>query len=133
MLRLFLFALVLGAFSASGQELRLGIIGTDVSHVIHFTRILNNPSDPEHIAGARVVSAYKGGSPDITSSRTRVDGYAEQLSKQGIEIVPDIPTLCSKVDAVLLESGDGRIHLAQARLVFAAHKPVFIDKPLAST
>ena len=134
MLRLLLFALVLGALSVSGQELRLGIIGTDVSHVIHFTRILNDASDPEHIAGARVVAAYKGGSPDIVSSRTRVEGYAEQLRKQyGIEIVPDIPTLCSKVDAVLLESGDGRIHLSQARLVFAAHKPVFIDKPLAST
>jgi hypothetical protein len=134
MLRLLLFALVLGALSVSGQELRLGIIGTDVSHVIHFTRILNNASDPEHVAGARVVASYKGGSPDIVSSRTRVEGYAEQLRKQyGIEIVPDIPTLCSKVDAVLLESGDGRIHLSQARLVFAAHKPVFIDKPLAST
>lgn len=134
MLRLVSLALVLGAFSAAGQDLRLGIIGTDVSHVIHFTRILNNRQDPEHIPGARVVAAYKGGSPDIISSRTRVDSYAEQLSKQyGIEIVPDIPTLCSKVDAVLLESGDGRIHLSQARLVFAAHKPVFIDKPLAST
>ena len=134
MLRLFLFALVLGALSASGRDLRLGIIGTDVSHVIHFSRILNDASDPEHVAGARVVAAYKGGSPDIVSSRTRVEGYAEQLRKQyGIEIVPDIPTLCSKVDAVLLESGDGRIHLSQARLVFAAHKPVFIDKPLAST
>ena len=134
MLRLVPFALVLGALSATGQDLRLGIIGTDVSHVIHFTRILNDRSDPDHIAGARVVAAYKGGSPDIVSSRTRVEGYAEQLSKQyGIEIVPDIPTLCSKVDAVLLESGDGRIHLSQAKLVFAAHKPAFIDKPLAST
>jgi hypothetical protein len=34
---------------------------------------------------------------------------------------------------VLLESNDGRVHLAQARIVIAAHKPVFIDKPLAST
>lgn len=134
MLRIVLFAFLLGAGSATGQDLRLGIIGTDVSHVIHFTRILNDASDPEHIAGARVIAAYKGGSPDIVSSRTRVEGYAEQLSKNyGVEIVPDIPTLCSKVDAVLLESGDGRIHLSQARLVFAAHKPVFIDKPLAST
>jgi hypothetical protein len=134
MLRLVSFALVFGAFSATGQDLRLGIIGTDVSHVIHFTRILNDPADPEHVSGAHVVAAYKGGSPDILSSRTRVESYAEQLRKQyGIEIVRDIPTLCSKVDAVLLESGDGRIHLSQARLVFAAHKPVFIDKPLAST
>ena len=37
------------------------------------------------------------------------------------------------VDAVLLESVDGRTHLAQAKEAFALHKPMFIDKPLAST
>ena len=37
------------------------------------------------------------------------------------------------MDAVLLESVDGRVHLEQARQVIAAHKPLFIDKPLAST
>ena len=41
--------------------------------------------------------------------------------------------MCKKVDGVLLESVDGRVHLAQARPVIAAHKPLFIDKPLAST
>jgi hypothetical protein len=46
---------------------------------------------------------------------------------------PDIPTLCAKVDAILLESNDGRKHLPQARQVIAARKPLFIDKPLAST
>ena len=102
--------------------------------MIQFSRILNNVSDPEHVAGARIVAAYKGGSPDIVSSRTRVEGYARDLVKKwGIEIVPDIPTLCSRVDAVLLESGDGRIHLAQVKPVLAAHKPVFIDKPVAAT
>ena len=50
-----------------------------------------------------------------------------------MEIVRDIPTLCRKVDAVLLESVDGRTHLEQARQIIAARKPVFIDKPLAST
>ena len=115
-------------------DLRIGFIGTDTSHVIQFSRILNNDSDPEHIAGARIVAAYKGGSSDIVSSYTRVDNYAKDLTKTwGIEIVPDIPTLCSKVDAIVLESGDGRIHLAQLKPVLAAHKPVFIDKPLAAT
>jgi len=54
-------------------------------------------------------------------------------AKYGVEIVPDIATLLTKVDAVLLESGDGRVHLSQARPVIAAHKPLFIDKPLAAT
>src|SRR4051812_90845 len=103
-----LLLLATGTYSGlvSAADLRLGIIGTDVSHVIHFTRILNNANDPEHIAGARVVAAFKGGSPDIASSRTRVDGFADQLQKEyGIEFVPNIAALCQKVDAILLESG----------------------------
>lgn len=37
------------------------------------------------------------------------------------------------VDAILLESVDGRPHLEQVKPVFAAKKPVFIDKPLAGS
>jgi hypothetical protein len=115
-------------------EIRLGIIGTDTSHVIAFTQILNDSSSPDYVPGARVVAAYKGGSPDVESSYTRVDKFAEELkTKWKVEFVSDISTLCRKVDAVLLESGDGRVHLEQIKPVLAAHKPVFIDKPLAST
>src|SRR5262249_34929022 len=39
----------------------------------------------------------------------------------------------AKVDVILLESVDGRPHLAQARPVFKAKKPIFIDKPVAGT
>lgn len=119
---------------ASAQPIRVGIIGIDTSHAPAFTRILNDPEDPDHAPGARVVAAYKGGSPDIASSRERVERFTEELrSRWGVEIVEDIPTLCSKVDAVLLESVDGRKHLPQVRPVFAAGKPVFIDKPLAAS
>jgi len=102
--------------------------------VIAFTRVLNDPAAKNHIPGARIVAAYKGGSPDVESSRTRVEGFAQELAaKWNVEIVPDIPTLCKKVDAVLLESVDGRTHLAQAHQIIAARKPLFIDKPLAAT
>ncbi len=125
--------LLLGVTCATG-EIRLGIIGTDTSHVIAFTQILNDPSSPDYVPGARVVAAYKGGSPDVESSYTRVDKFAEELrTKWKVAFVPDIPTLCRKVDGVLLESGDGRVHLPQVKPVLAAGKPVFIDKPLAST
>ncbi|HEV2447322.1 MAG TPA: Gfo/Idh/MocA family oxidoreductase [Candidatus Sulfopaludibacter sp.] len=128
--------LLLAAAAAVGAaDLRIGIIGTDTSHVPAFTKLLNgDPASAGHIAGARVVAAYKGGSKDVENSASRVDQYAEQIgSRWGVEIVPDIPTLLSKVDAVLIESVDGRVHLEQARPVIAAHKPLFIDKPLAST
>ena len=118
----------------SPQPVRVGIIGLDTSHVIEFTRIFNDPADPQHVPGVRVVAAFKGGSPDIDASRTRLDKFAAQLQeKWKIEIVSDIPTLCGMVDAVLLESVDGRTHLEQVKPVLAAHKPVFIDKPLAAS
>lgn len=114
-------------------EIKVGIIGTDTSHVIAFTKILNNPQNPDHIPGAKIVAAFKGGSQDIESSRTRVDKYAEELQRDWkVEIVPDIATLLKKVDAVLLESVDGRTHLEQAKVVIAAGKPLFIDKPLSA-
>jgi hypothetical protein len=120
-------------FGASAQ-IKLGIVGTDTSHVIAFTKILNDPSNKDYVPGAKIVAAYKGGSKDLESSYTRVDKYAAELEKDwGIEIVPDIATLCSKVDAVLLESVDGRPHLAQAKEIIKYGKPMFIDKPLSST
>ena len=129
--------LFLSLFSVAAlmaADLRIGIIGTDTSHVPAFTSILNDPANPNHIPGARVVAAYKGGSKDLKESWDRVDKYAEEIkTKYGVEIVPDIATLLSKVDAVLLESVDGRSHWAQAKLVIEAGKPLFIDKPLSST
>lgn len=125
---------LLAALPLAAADIRIGIIGTDTSHVPAFTKMLNDAKSPNHIDGARIVAAYKGGSKDIESSYSRVDKYAAEVQeKYGVEIVGDIPTLCSKVDAVLIESVDGRTHLAQARQVIAAGKPLFIDKPLAST
>ena len=118
---------------AAAADLRIGIIGTDTSHVPAFTKLLND-TGPEHLAGAHVVAAFKGGSKDVPESFNRVDKFAEEIrTKYGVEIVDGIPALVSKVDAVLIESVDGRVHLEQARPVIAAHKPLFIDKPLAST
>lgn len=121
------------AHSAAAQ-LRLGLVGTDTSHVTAFARMLNDPASPDHVPGARIVAAYKGGSPDNATSAKYIEQYTAELrSKWGVEIVPDIATLCSKVDGVLLTSVDGRPHLAEARQIFASRKPVWIDKPLAST
>jgi len=125
--------LLVGSVCAPAQ-IRLGIIGTDTSHVIAFTKILNDPTSPDYVPGARIVAAYKGGSPDVQSSFTRVDKFANELrTKWNIEFFSDITAMCRKVDGILLESVDGRAHLGQARQVIAAGKPLFIDKPLAST
>src|SRR5687767_9815806 len=54
------------------KVIRLGMIGLDTSHVIAFTRYLN---DPKNNTGCRVVAGYPGGSPDFKSSASRVQGY----------------------------------------------------------
>jgi predicted dehydrogenase len=116
------------------EDLRLGIIGLDTSHVVAFTKLLNDPKDPNHVAGAQVIAAFKGGSPDIESSISRVDEYTKYVRDNfGVQIVDTIEDLCRRVDAVLLESVDGRPHLAQVRPVIEARKPVFIDKPVAGS
>jgi predicted dehydrogenase len=122
------------AASVFAADLRVGIIGTDTSHVPAFTKPLNDPKAKDHVPGARVVAAFKGGSADIESSRTRVDKFAEQLQKEfGVTFYDSIEEMCKHVDAVLLESVDGRPHLAQAKPVIAAGKPLFIDKPMAAS
>ncbi|HVR86103.1 MAG TPA: Gfo/Idh/MocA family oxidoreductase [Planctomycetota bacterium] len=130
------FALVLALLFANAEDepIRVGIVGLDTSHVVAFTQLLNDPKNANYIPGAKVVCAFKGGSPDVESSASRVEGFTKTLQeKWGVEIVDSVEALCAKVDAVLLESVDGRPHLAQARPIFAAKKRVFIDKPLAGS
>jgi predicted dehydrogenase len=118
---------------AAAKVIRAGIIGLDTSHAPAFTELFNAPDAGPEIAGIRVVAAFPGGSPDLPSSRDRVAEYTKQLRDMGVEIVDSIPALLEKVDVVLLESVDGRPHLEQARPVFEAGKPVYIDKPLAAS
>ena len=119
---------------AAGADLRIGIIGLDTSHVIAFTKSLNDPSSPDHVPGGRVIAAYKGGSPDLKASAGRIDKFTAELQeKYKIKLTESIAALCDMVDVILLESVDGRVHLEQARQVFRSKKPVFIDKPLAAS
>jgi predicted dehydrogenase len=113
--------------------LKVGIIGLDTSHVVAFTNLLNkdNKGPLENI---RVVAAFPAGSPDLPVSADRIAGFTKTLrEKHKVEIVDSIDELLKKVDAVLLESVDGRPHLEQVRPVIAAKKPVFIDKPVAAS
>ncbi|MFL6450783.1 MAG: Gfo/Idh/MocA family oxidoreductase [Bryobacteraceae bacterium] len=87
-----------------------------------------------HVPGAHVTAAWKGGSADIEESARRVDQYAAELKdKWGVTIVDSIGQLCPEVDGLLLESVDGRSHLEQFRQAVPCGKPIFIDKPSAST
>ncbi|GAB5403222.1 MAG: Gfo/Idh/MocA family oxidoreductase [Aureliella sp.] len=113
------------------KVMRIGMIGLDTSHAPAFTKLINAEDAKGSLARMKVVAAYPGGSQDIASSRDRVEGFTQQLREIGVEIVGSVDELVGKVDAVLLESVDGRKHLEQVLPVFKAGLPVFIDKPLA--
>ncbi len=115
------------------KRLRVGVIGLDTSHVLAFTKAFQQAQpDAPDLSGFDVVAAYPFGSADIESSASRIPKYTEDMKALGVEIVDSIETLLAKVDCVLLETNDGRLHLEQALQVFRTGKPVFIDKPTGS-
>jgi predicted dehydrogenase len=115
------------------QTIKIGMVGLDTSHCPAFAGLLNDERKEYHVAGGRVVAAYPGGSDQFSNSRNRVAGYTEQLRDEyGVEIVDSIPALVEKVDAIMLESVDGRQHLEQFEQM-AVGKPVYIDKPFTTS
>lgn len=135
MSRLLILAVLLVWIQTSrGAELRLGMIGLDTSHATAFTKLLNDLTTPGHVPGGRVVAAFPGGSPDLEASWSRVAEYTRELTNRwGVKLYDTIEAMCRDVDAVLLESVDGRPHLAQARPVIEAGKTLYIDKPMAGS
>lgn len=122
------------AAALNAADLRIGIIGCDTSHCVAFTEVFNNPQGKSYVPGGKVVAAFKGGSPDLPASISRVENVATNLqAKYGVKIYESIEVLCSNVDVVLLESVDGRTHLEQVKPVIKARKPVFVDKPCAAS
>jgi hypothetical protein len=81
--RIVIALITLPAFAA---EMRIGIIGLDTSHVPAFTKLINDPSAPNHVPGGKVVAAVKTSSADIPASADRVEqytaGFAEELWRQ---------------------------------------------------
>lgn len=113
------------------QLLNIGIIGTDSSHSVAFTRLLNDPTDVNHVPGGRVVAAYPGGSQDFSLSADRVEGFMVRLEEEfGVKRMDSAEEVAASCDAILLTSADGRLHLDQFRKIASFGKPVFIDKPL---
>lgn len=114
------------------NDVRIGLVGLDTSHVLAFARLFNGDTGTECIPGARAVAGYPGGSPDFEYSRSRVAGFTEELrSKYGVAIRDSVEAVADEVDVICITALDGRVHLPLLRQVAKFRKPVFIDKPFA--
>jgi hypothetical protein len=122
-----------GAEAASAKApIRVGIIGLD-AHAVPWTEILANPKLTPPLSDMKVVAAVPAYSPDVPFSADNIRKNTQAMRGMGVEIVDTIEAMLPKVDAVMLLSIDGRTRLKQARPIFAARKPVFIDKPVAAS
>ncbi len=129
---LVLAALGVAACSASAATTRVGMIGLD-AHAVPWTQIIHGGKAPPPVSDLRVTAAVPAFSPDVPFSKDNIEKNTEILRELGVEICDTIEAMLAKVDAVMLLSIDGRPHGQQARPVFAARKPLFIDKPVAAS
>lgn len=101
--------------------LRIGLIGTENSHITHFTRFLNVE---ERHPGARAIALVGG-----PSERNQ-----ELAALGGIDLIVEEPgELGDQVDAAIVSTRDGAKHLEHARPLLEAGKAVLVDKPLAAS
>ena len=112
--------------------IRIGMVDVDSSHAPNFVRRLNHVGIEEEqwVEGARVVAAYPGWSPAVQDAVEKNRTYTEELRECGVEMVDSPEMLLGEVDAIMIESDDGRRHAAPARLFLEHALPTFIDKPL---
>ena len=81
-----------------------------------------------------MVAAFPGGSPDFGLSWNRVEAFTAQVREEsGVAILDSSATVAKLCDALIITSVDGRVHLKQLEEIAPFGKPVFIDKPFATS
>ncbi len=111
--------------------MKIGLIGLDTSHSEIFTRLLNDTSDPNHVAGGTITHALPIYSEDLAISRDRFQQYKDIVENiYKVKIVEDVELFMNSIDAVLLATVDGRNHLTWLINIIHHGKPIFIDKPI---
>lgn len=104
--------------------IRIGIVGSDNSHALAFSQLMNTPKgqhDPRW-NDARVVSLYG----------TDAARNAEVAEKGSIpHVAGSVEEMVDQVDAAMVVWRHGGLHREAALPFIRAGKPVFVDKPFA--
>ena len=110
--------------------IRLGIVDLDSSHGVEFTKRLNHIDidQDQWVDGAKVVMACPG---ESKLSPERIPTHTEAMKKYGVPLVADPREMIGKIDAVMIESVDGSVHLERSLPFIEAGVPLFVDKPFA--
>ncbi|MBM3460202.1 MAG: Gfo/Idh/MocA family oxidoreductase [Armatimonadetes bacterium] len=104
--------------------IRVGIVGSDNSHALAFSQLLNTEKgqgDPRW-ADARCVAIYG-------TDKARNEEVAEKARIPHIS--PTVEDMLDRVDAAMVVWRHGDLHASHALPFLRAGKPVFVDKPFA--
>ncbi|MGN0479005.1 MAG: Gfo/Idh/MocA family protein [Hominenteromicrobium sp.] len=104
--------------------IRIGIIGTENSHAMAFSKIINLPDPVSGVPAypdAKVVGVY---GPDPDSARQVAEAAKVDF------IAEDPADFFGRVDAMIITSRRGSVHAEYARPFIEAGMPVFLDKPI---
>lgn len=101
--------------------IRIGIVGSDNSHAIAFSKLCNL-DEPLHLDGAQVVSLF-----GLDQARNAEVAQAGKIPT----VVSSPAEMVGNVDAVLVVFRHGGLHRQYAEPFLRARIPTFVDKPLA--
>ena len=108
--------------------LRLGVIGTDTSHLPTFAERINTLRDAGKTR-CRITQSWTDGRHVMPMEH--VTTWNEKACALGVEPADDLDAMLETVDGVLVLSVDGNRHLEHARPALTRGLPTYIDKPLA--
>src|SRR5581483_3157502 len=94
--------------------IRVGLVDFDTSHAVEFTKRLNHVdiAEDQWVEGAKVVAGVPGTSQ---ISPERIPEFTAKMKQYGVPLTDDPANLFGKIDAVMIESVDGSVHLERAR------------------
>lgn len=113
--------------------IKVAIIGLDTSHSIKCTKLMQDPDCPkdQRVPGLRAISCLRFKTP--FQNKEGLDSRQQQLERWGVNVTTNFEEAIDGCDAIMLEINDGSYHLEYFKKVAALGKPVFLDKPLATT
>lgn len=106
--------------------LKIGLIGSDNSHVERFSEVLNLQEHPAYWkdSGAKIWAIW--GSDQARTEEGAKNGKIPVIGSSAEEVI-------EKCDVIFVISRSADVHLEHAKLVINAGKPLFVDKPPAQT
>lgn len=113
--------------------IKVAIVGLDTSHSIEFPRRMQAADCPpdQLVPGMRAVTCLRFETP--FQDKKGLDERQSRLESWGVRVTTRFEEAVADCDAIMLEINDGAFHLDYFKKVAALGKPVFLDKPLATT